>query len=392
MGQGWIDLGRQIANVAIPIQVYQLTRSSLMVGLVGLVQVAPLIFGALFGGSVADAVDRRRVLVTIQFSMALAGSGLLVNSLLDAPRLWPLFAIAALMALFHGADAPTRHSLVPRLVGPGQLSASFALLQLQRQTLQAAAPAVGGLVIAQFGVQVTFGVCIAAWLLAAATLIRLAPAPPVAGVARAGLSSIIEGFRYLRTRPILLGVFGVDFQAMVFSVPKALFPEFGTEVLGGNEATIGLLYSALGIGAMIGAATSGWITRLSRQGRAVMLCAAVWGVSLVFFSFSTAVWMAVAFLAIAGFADVVGAVLRVTVLHQTIPDEMRGRLSGVQTSLSTSSTRLGETTMGSIGSVVGPRLAMLGGGTAAVLGVFVFARLVPTLWRYEAPGRGPTDT
>lgn len=384
IGQAGIDLGRQIANVAIPVQVYQLTRSSLMVGLVSLIQVAPLVLGALFGGSVADAVDRRRVLITIQCLMACAGVGLFANSLLASPRLWVIFALTAVIALLYGADVPTRNSLIPRLVDARHVAASFALVQVQRQTLHAAAPAVAGVLIAQLGISVTFGAYVVSFLAAGGMLARLDAAPPLEDASRAGLSSIIEGFRYLRTRPILLCNFGVDLQAMVFASPNALFPEFGTVVLGGDEATVGLLYSALGIGAMLGAVTSGWVSRVRRQGRAVMLAIAAWGCALIVFAFARVVWLAMLCIGVAGVANVISSVFRATILHLSISDQMRGRLTGIQTSVFASGPRFGEAVMGGASTVVGPLLAIAGGGTLCVLGVALIGRWVPRYWHYQA--------
>lgn len=382
-GNAVSELGRQFTVVALPFQVYVLTESSLLVGLVSLIQVLPLIIGSLGGGTIADAVDRRKLLMVLQVVLAASLGGLAVNSMQDESEVWLIFALAAVMALFFGADSPTRKATVPRLVADDQVSAAFALIQVVRQTVAAVGPALAGLVIVAWGPEAAFWINAGTFLIALFAVWRMQNLPPEEGAGRPGLTALAEGISFLRRRPLLITNFALDLNAMVFAMPRALFPEIGTGVLGGSAATVGYLYAAPGAGALIGALTSGWVGGVRRQGRAVMISVAVWGLAMVAFGLSRSVLLALLALGIAGLADVVSAVFRTTILQLAVPDRLRGRLSAVHTSVVTAGPRIGDAQAGAVASVVGAPLAVTAGGAVCVLGVLVIGRLVPEYWRFD---------
>ena len=252
-------IGTQVTVVAVPIQVYRLTGSSFAVGMVGLAGVVPLLVCSLLGGTLADAMDRRRLLLITQTLMGLTSVGLALNASVASPHLWALYVLPAITAGLSGIDAPTRHASVPGLVGADQLTSANALMQIVMQVGQVLGPALAGLLIATVDVAAAFWVDVATFGAAIVALLLMHPMPPVGGTTKAGFKSIAEGLRYLKGRQALQGTFVIDINAMVFGMPRALFPELAQTVFGGGAGVTGLLYAAPGAGALIGALGSGWV-------------------------------------------------------------------------------------------------------------------------------------
>ncbi len=282
-GQVVSSIGSQVTVVAAPYQVYLLTRSSLMVGLLGLVAVVPLIAGSLIGGAIADAHDRRKVLLLAQVLVGATSLGLALNAMLPDPQVWLIFVLTTLQAAFFGLDRPTRSAATPTLVRPADLPAALALNQLLLQLSLVVGPALGGLLIAKVSMASAFWVDTLSFLTAIAALLAMRPMRPEGGGTRASASSIVEGIRFLKGRQALQGSFVIDINAMVFGMPRALFPALGTTVFGGGAAAVGLLYAAPGAGALVGAITSGWVSRVDRQGRATIVAVIAWGASIALF-------------------------------------------------------------------------------------------------------------
>ena len=251
-GQLGSHLAREILVVAVPYQVYVLTESSLLVGMVGLVQIAPLLVCSIVGGTAADAFDRRRVLMIVMSLMALTSAGLALNSGADT-RLWLIMVLMAANAGLTGVQAPTRTAIIPALVSRDQLPSAFALNQTLSQTAHVAGPAAAGILIAEFGLGLTFWVAAAACIFTGLVLIPLGSQRPQEAAGRVTVGATVEGWRYLRSVPLLQQVMTIDLIAMVFGMPRALFPVIGTGILGGDAATVGLLHTATGIGALLGA-------------------------------------------------------------------------------------------------------------------------------------------
>ena len=308
VGDAFAMFGRQAATVAIPIQVYLMTGSSLMVGLVSLAQVVPLIAGSLVGGVLVDARDRRTVLRATQVALCLLGAGLAVNASLHRPMLWVIFVLATLQAVVSGFDTPARRAALPNVVRLDQLASALALQQILNNLSKLAVPALTGVLIAAFDVKLVFWIYAGAFAIALATLYRLPPLPPEGGGRRAGWSSLVEGMTYVRRQPMVQSLLVVDLSAMAFGLPRALFPAIGTGVLGGDAATIGLLYAAPGAGALLGALTSGWLGRVERIGRLIVLSVAAYGLAIVGFGASRWLAVSLAFLVISGVADMISAV------------------------------------------------------------------------------------
>jgi len=276
-GRGVSFLGSMVTYVAIPYQVYNLTGSSLLVGLLGLAELGPLLVTAFLGGALADAVDRRRMVRLTELALAAASAVLLLNSVLPSPQLWLLFVTAAVMAALDGLQRPSLEALEPRLVEHDELPAAGAISSLVMTAGMVGGPALGGGLIALIGLPATYGFDVATFGVSLATLAFMRAVPPPADAPRPTLRSVAEGFRYARSRPELLGTYGVDMVAMFFGMPNALFPALAAK-LGGGAGLLGLLYAAPAAGAMFATATSGWITRVRRHGAAVCLAAAGWGV------------------------------------------------------------------------------------------------------------------
>lgn len=384
VGAGVSYFGRQLTVVAVPFQVFLMTRSSFAVGMVGLATVGPLVTFSLAGGAVADAVDRRKLLLVTQVLSAMTSAGLALNAGSSAPRLWPIYVLAALSAGLAGVDLPARNAMIPRLVGHELFPSAAALSQIQYQVGQVAGPALAGVVISQVSLAAAYWIDVASFGAAVAALLVIAPQPPEGGGTRASLASIGEGFRYLKGRRLLVSTFLIDIDAMVFGMPRALFPALGTGFFGGGALTVGLLYAAPGAGALLGALLTGWVTGVRRQGRAVVVAVLVWGLAIAGFGLVPWLPLGLALLALAGAADVISAVFRNTILQLSVPDALRGRLSSVHIAVVTGGPQLGDAEAGAVAALTSARVSVVSGGLACVLGVVLLVRLVPELARYDA--------
>ena len=382
-GLGVSTLGSQLTTVSVPYQVYAITHSSLYVGLVSLTQLFPLIFGSLLGGSVADAVDRRRMLLVVEMLGALSSAGLALNADFG-PALWPLFLFPAVTAALSGMDSAARNAMVPGMVGLALVPAANAMFQALFQTGAIVGPAVAGLLLAGAGVRAVYWLNVFSFLVALAAVLTISPQPPPAADGAAGATAVrpgwrstAEGLRFVRRSPQVQGAYLIDLNAMVFGMPRALFPALGATVFGGGAATVGLLYAAPGAGALAGALTSGWVGRIRRQGLAVICAVIVWGLAIAGFGLVRFLPLALALLAIAGCADVVSAVFRNTIIQFSGPDSMRGRLMGVQMAVVAGGPRLGDLEAGAVATAFGDTVSVVSGGLACVAGALLMARLLP---------------
>ncbi|MDH5294945.1 MAG: MFS transporter, partial [Acidimicrobiia bacterium] len=333
-------LGRQLTVVAVPYQVYELTGSTLLVGLLGLIQLGPLLLVSAVGGSLVDAMDRKALLIIAQLLTGATAVGLAVNAAADAPVVWMIFLLSGLNAGVSAIDHPTRAALVSAIVGRRMLPSATALTQTLENVAKMVGPAIGGFIIAATGFTATFVIEAVAFTLGALFMLGVRKRPPEGAVSGFGWESIKEGWRFLRTRRLLQANFAIDLNAMVFGMPTALFPAIGTTVLGGDASTVGLLYAAPGAGALVAALTSGWVGHIRRQGRAVIISVVLWGLGIAAFGLSRSVVLAAVFLAIAGGADVISAVFRNTILQLAVPDNLRGRLSSIHVGVASGGPRL----------------------------------------------------
>jgi MFS family permease len=379
--------GRHITVVALPFQVYDLTDSPLAVGLIGLAQVGPLVAFSLIGGALADAMDRRRLLLISQLGSMVASFMLVGGALMGDPPLWLLYLAAGISSAFAALDSPTRSAAIPRLVSKDRISSAIALNQLGFQVNDVAGPALGGVIIAWLGLTTAYAIDAITFLAAIWALLLMRPMPPEHedGPRPSVLRSVREGFAYLKGRRVLQSTFLVDINAMVFGMPRALFPVLAEEAFHVGPVGLGFLYAAPGMGAMIGALFTGWVRHVRHQGRAVLWAVVVWGLALVGFGLSTEAFvLALVFLAIAGAADVISAIFRGTILQSSVPDRLRGRLSGIHIMVVVGGPRLGDFEAGLVGQLVSPAFSVVSGGLACVAGVAVIAAAMPQFRRYHA--------
>jgi predicted MFS family arabinose efflux permease len=375
-------LGNQLTAVAIPYQVYVLTHSSLDVGLVSLAQLIPLLICSLYGGTVIDATDRRKLLIRVELVMALCSAGLGVNTDLG-PRLWPLFVLPAIASGLTGFDNPTRNAIVPRLVRTEQISTASAMVQVLNQVGVIVGPAMGGLLLAGAGADFVYWFDAASFLVAISAAWAISPQPKSEGATRPGLRSIAEGFRFIRHRQGIQGAYLIDINAMVFGMPRALFPAMAITVFHGGATTVGFLYAAPGVGALLGALATGWVTRIRRQGLTVIVAVMVWGAAIVAFGFTSILPLGLLFLAIAGWADVISAVLRNTIIQLSVPDRLRGRLAAIQIGVVQGGPRLGDLEAGAVGDAFGNEISIISGGLACIAGAALLAWRMPGFRKVE---------
>ena len=385
IGQAVTFLGSMITYVALPFQAYQLTSSSLVVGALGVAEFAPLILMALVGGALADATDRRRMVQLTELGFAGASAALVANALMDSPQVWVLFACSIVMAALDGLQRPSLDGLVPRLVERNELPAAGALSSFRMTIGMVAGPAIGGVLIATIGLPLTYGLDVATFLFSLAILRLMRAVPPPPGAEAPSLRRIMEGVRYARSRPDLLGTYIVDIVAMFFGMPMALFPAIA-EGFGGAGA-LGLLYAAPSVGSLIATVSSGWTAKVRRHGRAICLAAAGWGAAIVAFGLADNLWVALVFLAVAGGADMISGLFRSVMWNSTIPDELRGRLAGIEQVSYSTGPLLGNVESGVAASLIGVRGAVVSGGLLCVVGVAITAMALPVFWRYRSEPR-----
>ena len=379
------QLGRQLSVIAAPIQVWELTHSTPAVGLLGLAQFPMLIGGSLIGGVLADTLDRRKIMMVSQVVLAVFASGLALNAMQEEPALWPIYVLTAAIAGASGIDSPTRSASVPRLVGTLYLQSALSLQQAMFQLSAVLGPGIAAILITRVSLASAFWIDAITFGAALGALFLMEPIVPDDVDGSRKMSSMFEGLRFLRGRPALQGVYLVDLNAMIFGAPRALFPEFGTVVFGGTSATVSLLYAAPGIGALIGSLLSGWVGKVRRAGRVVLISVGLWGLAIVVFGLSSSLAVAVVALAIAGAADVISAVFRGTILHLSIPDRLRGRLSAVQIAVVTGGPRLGDAEAGAVAGLWGARVSAWTGGVACLAGVVGIATLMPAFRLWTRP-------
>lgn len=384
-GQLVTFLGSQLTVVAAALQLFLLTGSSFQVGLLSLAQLPFLLVGSLVGGALADAHDRRRLLLVTQACLGVCSAGLAVNASLGEPRVWPIFLCTAVAAGLSGVDGPTRAAAVPNLVSREQYATAAALNQTIYQAGFIVGPSLAGLVIGQVSLTAAYWLDVATFGGALLCIARLPPLVPGGGGTRASLSSIRDGLRYVRGEKAVQGAFAIDVNAMVFGMPRALFPELGTRLYGGGAGTVGLLYSAVGVGGLLGGLFTGWVRRVQRPGRAVEVAVVVWGLGIAAFGLVTWLPLGLLLLAIAGAADVVSAVFRNTIVQLAVPDALRGRVNALNIFVVTGGPRLGDLEAGAVAAATTPRFSVVSGGLACVAGVGVVARLLPQLRAWRAP-------
>jgi MFS family permease len=384
IGQTISTFGSEIAAVAAPFQLYQLTHSTLQVGLLSLCELFPLLTLTIVGGAIADAVDRRRLLLVTEVLLALVATGFAVNANLDEPQVWAIYVLVTLAMSVFSLGVAGMNSVIPRLVAREELTAAIAIENVYGSTTNVAGPALGGLLIAVLGLRGAYLLDAATFSASLWSVWRLPPLPAAHDAERPSFQTIAEGFRFVRQKKVLLGMFLIDSNAMVFGMPRALFPALALQRFNGGAGILGLMYAAPYAGALVASLLSGWIGHVRRQGLIVAIAAALWGVAIAAFGFADSLWLALLLLAAAGAADNVSAVLRGTILWAVTPDSLRGRVSGIEFAQVAATPALGNVEAGLVASLTSLRVSIVSGGIACVLGTVVIALAVPALIRYDA--------
>lgn len=376
-------LGGMVSYVALPYQVYQLTGSNFAVGAIGLVELVPLVVFGLYGGALADHLDRRTMLVATGTAQVLLTAVLLVNAALDQPRVWVVYVVAGLLSIAQSLQRPSREALIPRVVAHDELPAAVSLSSLGMQVGMLLGPALGGLLLAHAGVAWAYAVDVVGLVAATGLFMALRRYPPTDRSTAPSLGAIAAGLRYAVARKDLLGTYVVDMVAMFMAMPTVLFPAFAEDVLD-EPAMLGMLYTAGGIGTLLATLSSGWTSRFPHHGRAVVVAAAAWGAAVALGGLAPNAWVAVFWFAVAGAADMVSAIFRGVIWHQTIPDEMRGRLAGIEMLSYSVGPLGGQVRAGLVADATTVRMSIVSGGVLCVVGVAATATWLREFWSYDA--------
>jgi len=387
VGQTISTFGSEVAAVAAPFQLYQLTHSTLQVGLLSLCELFPLLTLTIVGGALADAVDRRRMLLVTEVLLALVALGFAFNASLAEPRVWAIYVLVTLAMSVFSLGVAGMSTVIPRLVQPHELAAANAIENVYGSTTNVAGPAFGGVLIALLGLKGAYLLDAGTFAASLWSVWRLPALPAAHDAERPSWETIKEGFRFVRRKKVLLGMFLVDSNAMVFGMPRALFPALAIHRFGGGAGALGLMYAAPYAGALVSSLLSGWIGHVRRQGLIVAVAAALWGVAITAFGFAETFWLALILLAAAGAADNVSAVLRGTILWTVTPDEVRGRVSGIEFAQVAATPALGNVEAGLVASLTTLRFSIVSGGLLCIVGTFVVALAVPAFTRYDAHAR-----
>ena len=367
--------------IVVPVQMYQLTESNLYVGLLGVAEFVPMFFLAFVGGALADSVDRRKMLRLTEIGQTITVAILLINALLPNPQIWVLFVAVGLHAGLAGLQRPSFEALIPKIV-PLELMPSVASLNAIRFEFGfILAPILGGVIIAKYGASFAYLIDLLTFAasLAAVWLIRAVPPPPDAD--QPNLDSVKKGFRYAMSRQELLGTYLIDINAMFFGMPKALFPALA--VAFGAASSVGLFYSAIAVGALVATFTSRWAQWVHRHGLFVTLAAGGWGLAITFFGFSGNLYLALFFLAVAGYFDMISGIFRQTIWNQTVPDHFRGRLAGIEMISFLTGPMLGDAESGVVAYFTNVKISIISGGVLTVIGTIFLAVLLPKFISYD---------
>ncbi|MCD2098346.1 MFS transporter [Rhodococcus rhodochrous] len=389
-------IGAQMAVVAVPQQIYEITRNSAYVGLTGVFGLVPLVVFGLWGGALADAMDRRKLLLITSTGLGVTSLLLWAQAASGLNNVWVLLCLFSVQQAFFAVNQPTRAAVIPRLLPVGQIAAATSLNMTVVQFGAIAGPLFAGALIPVVGLS-TLYLLDAIFLLATLwAVVRLPAVPPLGEVTKAGLRAVFDGFRYLSGQRILLASFVVDIVAMVFGMPRALFPQIAHESFGDPAQggfALGLLFAAMSVGAVVGGVFSGWLPRVQRQGLAVIVCIVLWGVAMVGFGAAVwwaepdrgglLLWVALFFLAFGGAVDMVSAAFRSTMLQTVATDEMRGRLQGVFIVVVAGGPRIGDVLHGAAAAAAGTAVAAAGGGVLVIVGTLVCVVAFPAFVRYR---------
>ncbi|HKE55120.1 MAG TPA: MFS transporter [Pyrinomonadaceae bacterium] len=380
-GQLISTFGTAISLVVIPVQVYQLTGSTLLVGLVSVPEFLMILLLAFVGGAYADFIDKRKLLRLTEIGQTLTTSFLVVNALLPRPHVWPLFVCAALHAGFTALQRPSFEALMQKIIPPELMPAIAALNSLRWNITTILGPSLAGLILARFGASIAYSIDLVTFVASLAAVFLIQASPAAAQLEeRPTLKSVWEGLEYAWRRKEILGTYLIDMNAMFFGMPTALFPAMAANF---GPGTVGFFYAAPSVGALLANLTSGWTMKVHRHGLLVSIAAGLWGVSIIFFGLAHNVFLALVFLALAGGFDMISGIFRMTIWNQTIPHYLRGRLAGLELISYTSGPKLGDAEAGIVATLFSVRTSIVSGGIVCVLGTVIISALLPQFVSYD---------
>ena len=388
-------LGGSMTSFAVVLQIWDLSHSSLAVGLLGLTFVPVLAVG-LLGGSIADVVDRRKLALVTSVGLMAVSAAFAVQAYARSGQLWLLYALAMAQAVLQAASAPARRTFVPRLVPPEQLTAAIALNTLAGRITMLFGPVLAGLVAAAWGLKTCYAIDAVSFVASLYATARLPamrtrepsgpaePGPARSSPLRSSLRATAEGLRFIRRRPVLVGAFLTDLDAMLLGLPVALFPALNAAHFGGSPRTLGLLNAAVGVGGLLSAVLSGPAARVSRQGRGMLVGTMIWGAAIACFGATASLPLALAMLAVAGAADTLTVTFRASMVQAVTPDEFRGRVSSVEYIIGTGGAPLGNVESGTVASLTTPAISAVSGGLGCLAIAALIGLLFPAFARYES--------
>jgi len=377
-------LGSNLTVVAVPYQVYRQTHSSLWVGMASLIQLPFLIAGALWGGALGDRIDQRTLMIVSSLFQGAVSIGLALNALSAHGHFALLLSLAAVAAGAAGFVSPLRMATIPRLLKSDQWVAAYSLNQIAVNTAAVAGPAFAGVLLASVSLSACYWIdALTFALLAVATMFMSALKPTGEHSGIAMLRAIADGFRYVRRHATAQAVYLADLNATVFGLPRALFPAVALTLYHGGPRLLGLLYAAPGAGAIVMAVMTGWVARVHRQGRLVIVVVMIWGGAMALFGLVHVIWIGLTCLAVAGATDVISTVLRNAILQNAITDEFRSRISSIQMAVVTGGPRLGDVESGVVASLVSTEFSIVSGGVVCILGALALIKRRPGFWRDE---------
>ena len=374
-------LGSMITYVAIPFQIKELTNSYLAVGIVGVIELVPLIVFGLYGGVLADSVNRKKMVWATEAGAMLLVALLLANSMLWEPKVWVIYIAAGLFAVVDGLQRPSADAMLPRLVGHQDLPAATALMSLRWQLGLIVGPTVGGIIFSTFSISAGFAVDMATYVVALVFLARVRSMPSSKEAKKPSLAALLDGVKYAFSRQDLIGTYIIDLAAMTLAMPMALYP-FWADQLNAPWA-LGMFYSAITVGSVLVTVTSGWTTRYRFHGRAVILAAIGWGLAIAVAGLSTSLVLVLLFLTIAGAFDMISALFRANIWNQTIPDHFRGRLAGIELLSYSVGPLAGQLRAATIASATSLSFSVTSGGILCAIVVAFLAFFLPKMWKYD---------
>lgn len=372
--------GTMMTFVVVPLQMYELTQSNLYVGLLGVAEFIPMFGLAFLGGALADALDRRKILRLTEIGQTITTAILLGNALLPQPKIWVLFVVVALHAGLAGLQRPSFEALIPKIVPLEYMSAVSALNSIRFNVGAIISPILGGLLASQFGAKTAYAIDLVTFTASLGAVWMIQAVPPPENADAVSFESIKRGFRYAMSRKELLGTYLIDINAMLFGMPKALFPALAVMF---QARSVGYFYASIAVGALIATFTSGWAKYVHKHGLAITIAAGFWGIAIIFFGFSTNLYAALFFLGVAGFFDMISGIFRGTVWNQTIPNHLRGRLAGIEMISFLTGPMLGDAEAGIVAHFFDVKTSIILGGILTVLGTLVLAILLPEFIKYD---------